>query len=36
MTPLHRLPATDRLSIESVPYEVTVENVTCDTPIPRP
>jgi hypothetical protein len=30
------LPATKRVRVEATTYEVTVEQITCDRPLPRP
>jgi hypothetical protein len=34
--PRFKLPKGERVSLASVPYDVTVEQITCDQPIPRP
>jgi hypothetical protein len=35
-TPLYKVPKAERVDLVNVPYDVTVEQITCDRPLPRP
>lgn len=35
-TPSYTLPKAARIELATVPYDVTVEQITCDRPLPRP